>query len=327
VGRQQRQQQQTMQPNAGIMRFQRAGARTNAQALPANFMNPGRSMYGMGSPFGRGNMDHNAGMYGSFGRTYGPIGGPATSGSGMGGLGQWVDPRGFNMDWNRTKQMDMGNGKGVLPGFGKPVFPGSAFPSTITGLSGANSYGSPPFTGKPVSAMGPYGPFTIEDDMLQSNSYKLNTTLMGPLPFGPYGGSPYVPFSGGQLPMQGGMMAGNGLIPHMNGMMGGMMGQGSNPMGGMMGGMMGQMGGAFGGGAPMVGSMPGMSIPGLHPTHNPFTAMHHATQFTNMGEGMAPPPGMVNPMGQGYPSPSSDRYGSVIQIPPGPFGGGEAAAA
>jgi hypothetical protein len=318
--------QQVLRPASSGMRFAGAAARTNAAALPANFLNPGRSMYGMGSPYGRGALDNSMPMYGSFGRTFGPIGGPATSGSGMGGPSAWVDPRGFSMDWNRTKQMDMGNGKGVLPGFGKPIFPGSAFPSHITGLSGANSYGSPPFTGKPVSALGPYGPFTVEDDMLASNGYKLNTTLMGPLPFGPYGGSPYVPFSGGQLPQQAGMMAGSGMIPHMNGMMGGMMGQGSNPGAGMMGGLQGPMAG-FGGGAPMVGSLPGQVFPGLHPTHNPFTAMHHATQFVNMGEGMAPPPGLTTPMGLGYPSPASDRYGSVIQIPPGPFGGGEAAAA
>ena len=204
----------------------------------------------------------------------------------------------------------------MLPGFGKPVFPGSPFPSTIVGLNGMNTYGAPPFTGKPVRSMGPGGPFTIEDPAMESNPYKTNTTLMGPLPFGPYGGTPSMPASGGMLPTMGGGMG--GMIPSQQGFpMGG---------GGVMAGHGGMMGGM--GNLPIVGSMPGATIPGLHPTFNPYTMLHHASMFPMQGQGMGPAPGLVGGFGTGYPHPDWDRYHSVAMIPPGPFGGGgmEAAA-
>jgi len=285
-------------------------------------MAPTRSIYGFGSPFGRGHLDYNAPTYGSFSRRFGPMGGPAYAGQGMGSLPSFVDPRGFGMDWNRIKPMDLGQGNGILPGFGKPMFPNSPFPSSLVGLNGANHFGAPPFTGKPVRAMGPYGPFVIEDGYMDSNPYKMNTTLMGPLPFGPYGGSPYMPFSGGMMPTQGGGGGMGGMIPN----------QGGGPGGGgkaMMGhgGMAGGMGGQGGGGYPMVGSMPGAMIPGLHPTHNPYTALHRASMFPMGGQGMGPPPGLVNGFGSGYPHPDWDRYHSVAIHPPGPFGGGVIAPA
>merc|ERR1719272_1926877 len=120
---------------------------------------------------------------------------------------------------------------------------------------------------------------------MDSNPYKMNTTLMGPLPFGPYGGSPYMPGMGGMIPNQGGGPMGGG---------GAMMGHG-----GMAGGM-------GGGGYPMVGSMPGAMIPGLHPTHNPYTALHHASMFPMQGQGMGAPPGLVHGFGSGYPHPDWD---------------------
>jgi hypothetical protein len=279
-------------------------------------------MYGAGSPFGRGMYDNHNFIYGHYsGASYGPIGGPAMNGNG-GSIPQWIDPRGFNMDWNRTKEVDLGNPRGILPGFGKPMFPGSPFPARFEQGNGVNQFGTPPFTGRAVSSLGPNGPFVIEGlEDVTGNKRKMNTTLMGPLPFGPYGGGPYQPFTGGQLPMGG--MGGGGMMPSMNPMM--MSG------GAMMGGqaMMGA-GGMYPGGSsayPTVGTIGQTPVPGLHPTSNPFTVLHHASMFPNQGSGMAPSPGLVSSFGQGYPHPDFDRYHSVAAIPPGPFGGGMEAAA
>merc|ERR1719453_3067591 len=84
--------------------------------------------------------------------------------------------------------------------------------------------------------------------------------------------------------------------------------------GGMVPGTMSGMPSNAGG---VVGVLPpGMAVPGLHPTANVWTTLHHATVFPNQGAGMEPAPGLISPMGASYPHPSQDRYHSVAIIPP-----------
>lgn len=282
--------------------------------------------YTFGAARGRGGADYNAPMYGTFGsNNYGPMGGPRTSMMGMGSFPNSINPRGFGMvanmsePWN-TPGGGMPYGAGAGFGFGKPMLEGKPFPAKLEGYTMDNSqfggggmyggggyYGQAPFTGNPFSAMGPYGPFKLASDKAEQAKAppSKNTTLMGPLPFGPYGGLP----SG---------------VSQVGGMMGGFPGQPWNA--GLMQGVMG--------GAPYMGPQsPGwgwgagaQTMGGLHSTYNPMIAMHHEAMMGG-GTQTFSPPGLVHGSGAGYPEPDFDRYHSVIRSPPIPFGGAEAAAA
>lgn len=299
-------------PAPGIQnnaRFQRASTQIGAwPSMPAPMGRGGPYTYG--AQTGRGAADFGHPFYGTFGRNYGPIGGPANTVMGMGSHAATVNPRGFGMQANMSIPWNLGSDP-FMPSYGTPMIPGMPFPTKLEGYGTFNSYGMPPFTGNKFTAQGPYGPFKMTPDPKDPNSKdpleNRNTTLMGPHPFGPYGVSPS---AGGNMGMAGAMgMMGGGMIP--GGMGGTPFGTPGVPYGGPMGG----------GG--MMGQMLGMG--GLHPTYNPMIAMHHAAMMGG-GQQTFHPPGLVHGSGAGYPEPDFDRYHSVILSPPAPEGG-EAAAA
>jgi len=283
--------------------------------------------YTFGAARGRGAADYNTPMYGTFGNNnYGPMGGPSSSMMGMGSFPNSVNPRGFGMvsnmsqPWN-TPQGGMPYG-GMGMGMGKPMIEGKPFPTKLEGYSMDNSqfggggmynmpgyYGQAPFTGHQFSALGPYGPFKLASDKIAAvkGPPAKNTTLMGPLPFGPYGALP-----SGISPVGGMGMGGFPGQPWNAGLMQGAMG-GGIPYGGPQ-----QAGWGWGAGANTMG--------GLHSTYNPMIAMHHEVMMGG-GTQTFSPPGLVHGSGAGYPEPDFDRYHSVIRSPPIPAGGGEAAAA
>lgn len=370
----QQQQQQRQQPARYQPRFARTqttiGQRQGLWPKPS--MSP-NNPYAFASNTGRGASDNGIPGYGNFFQSnYGPMGGPSSTLSGMGSFPNSIDPRGFGMDSNMSKPWNLGGSQGGVPSFGEPMLAGRAFPTQLTGYSGVNAVNaggmmgggmmgggmmgpggmpSPPFTGQEFTALSPFGPYKLSGGSTDPNVAVpiANTTLMGPLPFGPYGGSPTPNSMGmGGMGMHPGMMGMGGM--GMNGMpmafgggMGGMghpgMTSGSMPFGMGMGGMGGGMspyGGPMGAMGSSMGTMPGfnsgmghpgmMGTGGLNPTYNPMIAMHHQA---TMGGGMQmfSPPGMFPTSGMGYPHPDNDRYHTIIRSPPPPIGGGEAAKA
>lgn len=193
--------QQQFQPQ---MRF----ARQRATMFPQQFQQPYAQQFSrMQSP-----------GYGHAFQNFGPMGGgPLSPNSGMGSFPASVDPRGFGMMGNTSQPWDIGMNPGFMPSFGTQMVPGMPFPTQLQGYGVANAggMGMPPFTGRKFSALGPYGPFNMEDDADEKGqSAQRNVTLMGPRPFGPFGVQPQMP--------QGNMMMGPYGGPMMGGMMGGM---------------------------------------------------------------------------------------------------------
>jgi len=276
---------------------------------------------------------------------------------GKGSLSPMIDPRGFGAMGQNTNITDLFAVKSMFPSLLTPILPqngfgagtagfgmgyASPFPAVMNGF-GANNLPYPPFSGKQFRALGPHGPYTMDLNLTLAGGSKTNTTLMGPLPFGPYGtggpvtpGQSFGPYAYGGLPQ----MVNRGRIPVQH-----PMGQtsGSNgfvpgvPYTGPQGSFsmpspypflnMGM--GATGFTSPF-GGVPGHgmgALPGVNPTFNPNILLHHQATMGQTALGQFPIPGLIhNGGGMGYPHPDRDRYHSVPVMPP-PMTGGEAAKA
>lgn len=341
---------------AGEMRFAQQRAFPGVQG-GAN------GLYSFGSPNGRGVNDFNTPYRGSFGAInggYGAFTSVPNMYQGMGSASPMIDPRGFGATGQNDNVTDMFSVKSMFPSMLTPIMPqnnnmhmgpmgmgyANPFPANMRGF-GPNTMPFPPFSGKPFRAISPNGPFTTDLNLTLGQAGKdTNTTLMGPLPFGPYGnGGPVTPgqqFGGmmgngymglpqmvnrGQIPatFPGGQARGNhGFVPgvpyggpqapfsmpspypFMN------MGMGASGFSGPMGGFPGQTWGA---------------TPGVAPTFNAGILMHHHAMMHQEKMGQFPIPGQTPiSANAGFPHPAMDRYHSVMVMPP-PSNGMEAAKA
>lgn len=339
-----------------------------AKALPA-VGNP-QGVYQFGSPYGRGYQDFNSPMRGSYaalGGGYGPMASVPHPFQGMGSHSPMIDPRGFGLTGQNNNVTDLFSAHSMFPSALSPMLTPNPsanngygyaypFPAVMKGF-GPENMPFPPFSGKPFRALGPHGPFTMDTNITlpgMATPGGKNTTLMGPLPFGPYGGSQPVtpsaafgPYAYGGLPQMVnrgqipatvpgnpfGARGGGGYVPgvpyhgpqapfgmpspypHLNlGIPATGFGQGGFAPG-PLGGFAGQFGNHFQFNGP---------FPGVQSTFNPSVVMHHQATMRQEKLGQFPLPGMNN-IGLGFPHPDSDRYHSVLSMPPVAIGGAEAA--